>query len=131
MLKFIIKIFLLSLLLQSCGDDVEGIYTDDIKLSKTLVEFDSSANSEVITTEYDGWKFCGVGDNGFSHKLPWGQGEETMIYKSDWVEVEKVDSKKINIKVFENNTYEDNTLTIVLFKASYFKYLTVKQSRAK
>lgn len=131
MLKFTIKIFLLSLLLQSCGDDVEGKYTDNIKLSKTLIEFDSSANSEVITTEYDGWKFDRVNNNGLESEFYRNVDEETMTYSSDWCEIEKVDGKKIIIKVFENNTYEDNTLALSLFKAGHSGYITIKQSKAK
>lgn len=124
--KYLLPVFILISLLTSCGDngnDIDGKWSDNIKLSTRSVEFDKGSNSATITTKNNKWWFSSISTDGIEEPIHY---EET-VYNSEWFTIEKTEEGKIIISVEENDSNKERQFRLILQNGNYFDYVSVKQ----
>lgn len=120
----------LAVIFYSCTkEEPLGKWDDCIKLSTKSVDFDSGADSVMITTEGEWWWITHVtvngeifGDSaGFIDTVPY-------IFSEDCFVVERRDKTTLFIAVKENPLSEKRRLVVGLEAGDYFDYVAVTQA---
>ncbi len=121
----------LMLFIKACSNtnEPEGKWSDNIKLSKKNIEFDSNINTATITTKGDWWWVINVSVNDRSFDLPdtIDIEAESYIYKRDCFVIEKKDNKTLNISVDENLTNTERKIIVRFQAGNYFDNVVVIQ----
>jgi hypothetical protein len=124
--------FTLTIIIYSCSDKktLEGDWDDNIKLSTKLVEFDSGADSVIVTTKGGSWWITGVSVNNQTFLIPEDLNTYSNNYsfKEDCFVIERRDDKTLFIKLDENTLSTQRTVTVGLQAGNYFDGVTIKQS---
>jgi hypothetical protein len=118
-------------LMISCKKNPEiGKWSDNIKLSQKTVNFNSSVNSVVVTTESTGWWLSGITYNNTNVDLTNIQRTDRsfVVINADF-QIERKDGNKIMITMNQNTTNSDRLLTIGLQNGDYFDGLKITQSK--
>ena len=109
-----------------------GIWDDNIILSTKNVDFLSSADSIVITTEGDGWWIDGISfqDNRYSYYDSSDVNMELESYSiiEDCFKVERRDKNTLFVKLEDNVSGSERVMTITLEAGDYFDYVNIIQA---
>lgn len=133
MKKILIYIFisLTGIFLNSCKkNNMDGDWSDNIKLSQKSVQFNSTTNSITITTETTNWWLNRIALNGSDLDL-----ENIKIHNKNFeitnpeFQINRKDGNKIIISVPENNSNNERTIIISLQNGNYYDGIIVNQSK--
>jgi hypothetical protein len=118
----------------SCSDkeDPIGQWDDNIKLSTKNVDFAVNTDSVTISTEGSWWWIDGISfeDSTYMYYLREDinlESDSYLIKENDFV-VERRDKNTLFVKIFENNTGKERTLTITLEAGDYFDRVYINQA---
>jgi len=130
----IIILLLGVLLMSSCSDkkNIDGKWSDIIKLSVKKVDFSAKADSVIITTKGDWWWIDEIlfGDTIYSYN---GRNDinlesDSYTIKEDCFVVERRDKNTLFVKLNENDTGEKRVMTIGIEAGDYFDGVTINQA---
>lgn len=133
MLKVLFSLTL-AVILSSCSekeDQIIGKWDDNIKLSLKSAEFSAKADSITIKMEGDGWWINEISVNDSSYQF-YGNDDVDMESESytiteDLFVVERSDKNTLFVKMENNDSGTERTMTIVLQAGDYFDYVNLKQ----
>ncbi len=113
----------------SCSKKKIGDWDDIIKLSTKEVEFNSTADSVIITTEGSWWWITDISVDGKYYYDFTGIDLQANSYsiKQDCFNVEKRDNKTLFIKLDGNPLIVNRIITIGLEAGDYFDRITITQ----
>jgi hypothetical protein len=118
----------------SCSDkeDPIGQWDDNIKLSTKNVDFAVNTDSVTISTEGSWWWIDGISfeDSTYFYYQREDinlESDSYLIKENDFV-VERRDKNTLFVKIFENNTGKERTLTITLEAGDYFDRVYINQA---
>jgi len=125
-------LFSLLFLMVSCGnsaDDLDGKWKDNIKLSQKEVNFSAESNTVDVITEGSKWWIGEIFLDNKNYDLSDvnTQAANFVISKEDF-SISRIDSKKLHIEVFANDTRDDRVLKIFLQNGDYFDVIEVRQA---
>jgi len=129
-----IIVFLLgTFLFVSCEkSDPIGIWGDNIKLSTKNVTLEAQADSVTITTKGSGWWIdcISVNDSNYCYYTNEDINLEAASYTitGDYFVVEKRDLHSLFVKLDDNTTGKERTMTIFLEAGDYFDHVSIKQT---
>jgi hypothetical protein len=120
----------LFLLITACIRE-DGDWDDNIKLSIKTVEFESKADSVIITTKGNWWWVCDITVND-NHFYGFEINPESSNYKiqHDCFIVERRDKNTLFIRLDENPLNVNRIVSVGLQAGDYFDRVTITQ-RAK
>ncbi len=122
-------VFLVSVsILASCSKPI-GIWDDNIKLSVKNAEFESHADSILITTGGSTWTVSDVSvdDKWFYDFNRVNFETESYVIKQDCFNVQRRDKHTLFIKVQENTSTVKRIITVGLAAGDYFDRVTITQ----
>lgn len=121
-------------MLVSCKDKVNpiGKWDDIIKLSTKSVELTAQADSVTITTQGDWWWVDEISfqDSTYSYYNREDINLESDAYSitEDAFTVERRDKNTLFVRLKENNTGAERTMSIGLEAGDYFDHVNIKQA---
>lgn len=103
---------------------------DIIGLSQKVVSFQSEAGKSEVTTKGNKWRihaFVNDETYEFIQEILCDSDVDSVVYTYDWVSIQKIDTKKVEISVDENSSEESRCISIQFVAGGYADYISVKQ----
>lgn len=127
-ISFCVSFLFLAVVVVSCAQD-DGIWDDNIQLSRKNITVDASLNTIEISAKSTNWWLNEISFNGNLEDLSSiDKFSKNFVYATSEFEVErKEDGKKIVVKMNQNTTNVDRTLQIGLQNGNYFDGITITQ----
>lgn len=109
---------------------IDGDWDDNIKLSQKIVNFDSEANSIIITTKSTNWWLSDISINGKNMDIINVEvGAKNFVVNNLDFQIERKEGNKITISLPRNDSNSERILLIGLQNGNYFDGIKIVQSK--
>ncbi len=117
----------------SCSDkkDLDGDWSDNIKLSTKNVDFTALTDSVTITTEGEGWWIEGIcftdSTYSYNNQDDINLASDSFSIKEDAFTIERRDATTLFVKINENHSGMERIMSITFEYGDYFDHVTITQ----
>lgn len=128
---FYLMIFLFGISILSCKQNqTEGIWDDNIKLSRKTVNVDANANSIIISTQSTSWWLNHISLNKQEVDISnINKHAQNVIVNGPDFKIERKEGNEIIISLNKNDSKSERILNIGLQSGNYFDGIVITQAK--